>query len=124
MDSNKRWHERDPTIGFGRCSAQGNCGRGNGRGYLPQGPLDRNERYNQAGDWSDPANAGRRRNIIYFPTAQSIPQRNIPPPVPALSEDRFFTDWNSNRLRLCKEHHFTEYSHRRNPDNSWSGRCI
>ena len=31
--------------------------------------------------------------------AQSIPQRNIPPPVPTPSEDRFFTDWSSNGSR-------------------------
>ena len=60
----ERPHERDPTRGFGRGYAQRNFGRGNGRGYLPQGPLDRNERYNQAGEWSDSAIEGRRGMIL------------------------------------------------------------
>ena len=55
MGSGEKPHERDPTRGFGRGYAPGNFGRGNGRGYSPQGPLNRNERYNQAGEWSDPA---------------------------------------------------------------------
>ena len=79
MDMDERPHERHPTGGFGRGYAQGNFGGGNGRGYLPQGLLDRNERYNQAGEWSDPAIEGRRRNAthIYSPTAQGRHQRNI-----------------------------------------------
>ena len=60
MDRDERSHERDLTIGFGRGYDQGNIGRGNGRGYMPQDPFDRNERYNQAGEWSDPAS--RREN--------------------------------------------------------------
>ena len=48
---------------------------------MSQGRLDRNERHNQAGEWSDPAIEGRRRNDTHmsFPTAQGRHQRNIPP---------------------------------------------
>ena len=79
MDRDERPHERDPTRGFRRGYAQGRFERGNGRGYLPQGPLDINERYNQAEDWSDPAIEGRRNDThMYSPTAQGRHQRNIP----------------------------------------------
>ena len=36
---------------------------------------------------------------MYSPTAQGRHQRNIPPPAPAPSEDRFFTDWSSDGSR-------------------------
>ena len=51
--------------------------------------------------WSDPASEGRRRNDVHMhsPTTQSKHLRNIPPPTPALSEDRFFTDWSSDGSR-------------------------
>ena len=82
--------------GLGEVMLKETLGRENGRGYLPQGVLDRNERYNQAGVWSDPAIEWRRRNgtHMYSPTVQGRHQRNIPPPVPAPLEDRFFTDWS------------------------------
>ena len=41
----------------GRGSTQG-FGRGNGRGFLSQGPLERNERYRQVEEWSSPASDG------------------------------------------------------------------
>ena len=46
-------------------------------------------------EWSDPASEGRRRSDvhIYSPTTQSRHLRT--PPIPAPSEDRFFTDWSS-----------------------------
>ena len=50
MERDKRTHERDLARGFGRGYARGNFGRENDRGYLPQGPFNRNERYNQAGE--------------------------------------------------------------------------
>ena len=79
----ERSHERDSTQGFGRGSTQGSFGRGNGRGYYPQGPLERNERYNQVEEWSDPASEGRRRSDvhIYSPTTQSRHPRT-PPTLP------------------------------------------
>ena len=98
---NERPQERDSTQGFGRGLTQGFYGRGNGRGYYPQGPLERNERYNQVEEWSDPVHEGRRRNDvhIYSLTMQSRHLRNILPPTPALLEDRFFTDWSSDGSR-------------------------
>ena len=83
----------------------GNFGRGNVRGYLPQGPFDRNERYNQAGEWSDPASEGRKRDDthMYSPTAQGRHQRNIPPPAPSPLENRFFMDWSSDGSRSPNE---------------------
>ena len=92
---NERLQERDSTQGFGRGSTQGSFGRGNGRGYYPQGPLERNERYNQVEEWSDPVSEGRRRSDvhIYSPTTQMRHLRTLPTPAP--SEDRFFTDWNN-----------------------------
>ena len=70
---NERAQERDSTQGFGRGSTQGSFGRGNGRGYYLPGPLERNERYNQVEEWSDPVSEGRRRSDvhIYSPTTQS-----------------------------------------------------
>ena len=101
MDREERPHEKDPTRGSRRGYAQGNFGRGNGRGHLPQGPFNRNEKYNQAGDWSDPANEGRRRDDthMYSPRAQGRHQRNIPPPAPTPSQDRFFMDWSGDGSR-------------------------
>ena len=88
----ERPHERDSTRGFGRGSIEG---RGNGRGFYSQGPLERNERYSQVEEWSDPASEGRRRsNVhIYSPTIHSRHPRTPPTSVP--SEDRLFTDWSS-----------------------------
>ena len=40
---------------------------------------------------------------MYSPTAQGRHQRNIHPPAPAPSEDRFFTDWSSEGLRSPHE---------------------
>ena len=87
--------ERDSTQGFVRGSTQVSFGRGNGRGFHSQGPLERNERYRQVEEWLDPASDGRRRNDapISSPTAHS--QQSRTPPTPAPSEDRLFTDWNS-----------------------------
>ena len=80
---NERPHERDSTQGFGRGSTQGSFGRGNGRGVYSQGPLERNERYSQVEEWSDPASEGRRRSDahIYSPTTHSRHPRA--PPTPA-----------------------------------------
>ena len=102
MDRNERPCERDTTRGFGRGLARGISRRGNGRGYLPQSLLDRNKIYNQAREWSDPASVGRRKNVMYSPTAQGRPQRNIPPLTPAPSEDRFFIDWSSIEWRSAQ----------------------
>ena len=70
-------------------------GRGNGRGFYSQDPLERNERYSQVEEWSDPASEGRRRSDVHIssPTTHSRHQRT--PPTPAPSDDRLFTDWNS-----------------------------
>ena len=70
---NERPHERDSTQGFGRGSTQGSFGRGNGRGFYSQGPLERNERYSQVEQWSDPVSEGRKRSDahIYSPTTHS-----------------------------------------------------
>ena len=76
-------------------STQGTFGRGNGRRFYSQGPLERNERYSQVEEWLDPASEGRRRSDAhtYSPTAHSRHPRT--PPTPAPSEDRLFTDWSS-----------------------------
>ena len=81
---NERPHERDSTQGFGRGSNQGSFGRENGRGYYSQGPLERNERYNQVEEWSDPASEGRRRSDvhIYSPITQSWHPRTPSNPCP------------------------------------------
>ena len=57
--------------------------------------MERNERYSQVEEWSDPVSDGRMRSDahIYSPTAHSRHPRT--PPTPALSEDRLFTDWSS-----------------------------
>ena len=62
--------------------------------------MERNERYSQAEEWSDPASEGRRRSDapIYSPTAHSQHPRT--PPTPAPSEDRLFTDWSSIRSKF------------------------
>ena len=75
--------ERDSTQEFGRGSTQGSFGRGNGKGFYSQGPLERNKRYSQAEEWSDPVSEGRRRSDapIYSPTAHSRHPRT--PPTPA-----------------------------------------
>ena len=56
--------------------------------------MERNERYRQAEEWSDPVSEGRRRSDapIYSPTAQC--QHPRIPHTPAPSEDRLFTDWS------------------------------
>ena len=59
-----RPHERDSTQGFGRGTTQG---RGNGRGFYFQGPLERNESYSQADEWSDPVSEGKRRSDVPIP---------------------------------------------------------
>ena len=68
---------------------------------IPKGPLERNERYNQVKDWSDPVSEGRRRKDVpmYSSTTQSRHLRNIPPPTPFPLEERFFTDWSSAESR-------------------------
>ena len=77
----ERPHERDSTQGFGRGSTQGFFGRGNGRGFYSQGSLERNERYSQVEEWSDPVSEGRRRSYahIYSPIAHSRPPRTLQP---------------------------------------------
>ena len=67
----ERTLERDSTQRFGRGLIWGSFGRGNGRGFYSQGPLERNERYSQTEEWSDPASEGRRRSDapISSPTA-------------------------------------------------------
>ena len=87
--------ERDSTQGFGRGLTWGSFRRGKGRGFYSQGPLERNKRYSQAEECSDPASEGRRRSDapIYSPTTPSRQPRT--PPTPAPSEDRLFTDWSS-----------------------------
>ena len=89
---NERPQERDSTQGLGRGLNGGSFGRGNGRWFYSQGPLERNERYSQVEEWSEPVSEGRRRSDghIYSPTTQSRHPRT--PPTPAPSEDRFFTD--------------------------------
>ena len=83
----------------GRGSTLGSFGSGNGRGFYSQGPLERNERYSQVEEWSDPAIEERWGSDahIYFSTAPSRYPRT--PPTPALSDDRLFTDWSSVGLR-------------------------
>ena len=91
----ERHPKRDSTQGFGRGLIQGSFGRGNGRGFYSHGTLERNERYRQTEEWSDPASEGRRRSDapISSPTAHSQQLRT--PPTPAPSENRLFTDWSS-----------------------------
>ena len=57
--------------------------------------MERNERYSQVEEWSDPVSEGIRRSDahIYSPTAHSRHPRT--PPAPAPSEDRLFTDCSS-----------------------------
>ena len=45
---------------------------------------------------------------MYSPTAQGRHQRNTAPPVPAPSEDRFFTDWSSEGSRSPHEEPTTQ----------------
>ena len=73
----------------------GSFGRGNGRRFYSQGPLERNERYRQTEKWSDPASEGRGRSDapISSPTAHSQQLRIPSTPVP--SENRLFIDWSS-----------------------------
>ena len=87
--------ERDPTQGFERGLTQRSIGRGNGREFYSQGPLEINERYRQIEEWLNPASKGRRRSDapISSPTAHN--QQPRIPPTPAPSEDRCFTDWSS-----------------------------
>ena len=75
---------RDSTQGFGRGLTQGSFGRGNGRGFYFQGPLERHERYRQKEEWSDHASEGRRRNDVPIcsPTAHSRQPRTTPTPAP------------------------------------------
>ena len=63
---NERPQERDSTQGFGRGSTRGSFKRG----YYPQGPLERNERYNQVEEWSDHVSEGRRRNDVHMYSLQ------------------------------------------------------
>ena len=72
-------------------------GRGNGKGFYSQTPLERNERHRQEEEWSSPASDGREgRDIpVSSPTAQESHQRT--PPTPAPSEDRLFMEWGSIR---------------------------
>ena len=62
-------------------------------------PLERNQRGRQEEEWSSPVSDGRgRRDITVFsPTIQE--SQHMTPPTPAPSEDRFFTDWSSIRMR-------------------------
>ena len=88
----ERTHERDSTQGFGRGSTQG---RGNGRGFYSQGPLERNERYSQVEECSDPVSEGRRRSDVHIYSPPIHNRHPRTPPTPAPSEDRLFTDWSS-----------------------------
>ena len=91
----ERPSKRDPTQGFRRGLAWGSFGRGNGRRFYPQGPLERNEQYRQIEDWSDSVSEGGGRSDVPIssPTGHSRQPRT--PPTPTLSEDRLFTDWSS-----------------------------
>ena len=57
--------------------------------------MERNERYSQVEEWSDPTSEGRRRSDahIYSPTTHSRHPRT--PTTPTPSEDRLITDWSS-----------------------------
>ena len=69
----ERPHERDSTQGFGRGSTLGSFGRGNGRGFYSQGPLERNERYSQAEEWSDPVM--KEEGGVILPSTPYSPQQ-------------------------------------------------
>ena len=72
--------KRDSTQGFGRGLTQGSFGRRNGRGFYSQGPLERNERYSQVEEWSDPVSEGRRSDAhIYSPTPRAGIQGPLQP---------------------------------------------
>ena len=70
-------------------------GRGIGRGFYSQGPLERNDRYSQVEEWSDPAGKGRRRSDVHIYSPKIHNRHPRTPPTPASSEDRLFTDWSS-----------------------------
>ena len=57
--------------------------------------MERNKRYSQVEELSDPVSEGRRRSDthIYSPTTHSRHPRT--PSAPAPSEDRLFPDWSS-----------------------------
>ena len=91
----KRPFEREAIQGFGRGSFHGN-GRGNGRGFYCQAPLERNQREEE---WSSPASDGRGRRDITVSSPAIQESQQMTPPTPAPSEDRFFKDWSSIRMR-------------------------
>ena len=66
-------------------------GRGNRRGFHTQVPSERDQRDRQEEEWSIPVSVGGRgRDVpVEWESLHRIP------PIPAPSEDRFFTDWSS-----------------------------
>ena len=92
----ERPFEREAIRGFGRGSSHEN-GRGNGRGFYSQTPLERSPEDRQEEEWLHPASDGRGRRDVFLssPAVQESQQRT--PPIPAPSEDRFFMDWSSIR---------------------------
>ena len=92
----ERPFEREAIRGFGRGSSCGN-GRGNGREFYSQAPLERSQGDREEEEWSSPASdgGGRRDVPVSSPVVQESQQRTRPTPAP--SEDRFFMDWSSIR---------------------------
>ena len=94
----ERPFEREAIQGFGRGSSHGNE-RGNGRGFYSQAPLERNQRDRQEEEWSSPVNDGRGKRDITVSSPIIKESQQVTPPTPAPSEDRFFMDWSSVRMR-------------------------
>ena len=57
--------------------------------------MERNERYNQTEEWSDPASEGGRRRDAPIPSPTNPNRQPRTTPTPAPSEEQHFTDWSS-----------------------------
>ena len=91
---NERPFKRETNRCFGRGSSHRN-GRGNGRGFHSQAPLERDQRDRQEEEWSIPASVGRRDGDVLVSSPTEWESLHRTPPTPAPSEDRYFTDWSS-----------------------------
>ena len=61
--------------------------------------MERNQKDRQGEEWSSPASDGRGRRDVTVSSPAIQESQQIAPPTPAPSEDRFFMDWSSIRMR-------------------------
>ena len=72
---------------------------GNGRGFYSQAPLEGNQRDRQEEEWPSLASDGRGKRDVTVSSPAIQESQQMTQPTPAPSEDKFFMDCSSIRMR-------------------------